>query len=86
MKKKQVRPGRFRRYRRRIENALAGTHSKPVRLEVELTGCSADAWTTLHDASHGLPFGDREFLVLLLLRAVRKVREELHEMDRGELA
>jgi hypothetical protein len=45
----------------------------------------ADQWSTLREAAVGLPIEDQELLVLLLLRAGRKVRKELREMEREDL-
>ncbi len=78
----QFKSRRLRRYLRRIWKALEGKHSPVIVINESLTGCAADTWTTLREASEGLPFGDRDFLVLLLQRAGRKVRAELRGMDR----
>jgi len=82
MARKKKKTTRLQRYRRRIEKALEGTHSKEIILSESLTGCAADLWTTLREASAGLAFGDLDFIVLLLMRAGSKVRTELREMDR----
>lgn len=79
---KLYKDSRFLRYQRRILKALEGKHSQVIELHESLTGSAADTWSTLREASVGLPFGDRDILVLLMQRAARKVRAELREMER----
>jgi len=73
---------RFLRHQRRIRKALEGKHSQVIEIHESLSGSAADAWRTFREAAAGLPYGDLDFLVLLMLRAGRKVRAELREMER----
>jgi len=81
-KKKQFKLGRLQRYLRRVRKALEGRHSKEIVLNARLTGCASDTWSTLREAAEGLPFDDRDVLVLLMQRGARRVRAELREMER----
>jgi len=74
--------GRRKRYLRRITKALEGKHAKKVILNISLTGSAADTWSTLQEASDGLPIDDQGLRVLNLMRSGRKVRAELRALER----
>lgn len=77
-----TRPNRFQRYIRRVRKALMSRHSPVVLISESLTGAAAETWISLREASEGLPFGDKELIVLLEMRAARRLRAELRELDR----
>lgn len=68
----------------RIKIALDGNASKRVTIKAPLSGPSAEAWDALREASQGLNFGDKELVVLLLIRAGTSLRSALRGMPRED--
>jgi len=68
----------------RIKTALDGHASKRVTIKAPLSGPAAEAWDALREASEGLNFGDRELVVLLLMRAGTSLRSALRGMPRED--
>ena len=82
MTKKKVKVSPGERLRSRLEAIQKDPAAGAVILRIRLTGTLADVWRSLRDAAEGTGLSDSDILGMLLIAAVRSVRQSIRRFLR----